>query len=111
MVNMVYHNVLLLKKKLRTLKPEETCFLQNCNMHYQGQYTNPNTFFSHAVNNYVNIVIFDPSDYTDLDSIVQVLCCLQDFCTCYVILYKDIPNEYKENLKIIIENMRGGNYD
>ena len=85
---MVFNNVLLLKKKLRTLKPEESYFLQNCNMHYMGQYTNPNTFYSYAVNNHINVVIFDPRDYTNLDSIVQLLSCLQSFNMCYIVSYK-----------------------
>jgi len=101
---MLFSNVLLLKKNLRSLKPEESYFLQNCNMHYSGQYTNPMTFYSHAVNNNVRIIIFDPKDYENVDHIIEILSSLQQFIKCYIVLCRDIPDVYKKELDIVESN-------
>lgn len=101
---MEFSNVLLLKKDERFLKPEELFFLKNCGMHYEGQVSNPLMFYSVALNKRINIVLFDPRNFDNLSNIVEVLNSLQRFTNCYIILCRDIPEKYKENLSIVESN-------
>ena len=101
---MYYASVLLLKKQVRELKPEELFFIQNCGLQYLGQFTNPLSFYSQALKNNVKIILFDPRDFENLDEVVDVLNSLQSFANCYIILCRDMEDEYKKNLKIVDSN-------
>ena len=98
---MEFSNILLLKKNERFLKPEELFFLKNCGMHYEGQVTNPLMFYSLALSKNINIVLFDPREFDNLNYIVEVLNSLQRFANCYIILCRDIPAEYKANIDVV----------
>lgn len=97
-------NVLLLKKTQRALKPEESFFLKNCGINYEGQSTNPLMFYSIALKKNINIILFDPRGFDNLCEVIEVLSSLQRFTNCYIILCRDIPEEYKMNLNLVISD-------
>jgi len=96
----VCNKLFLLKKSDRQLKPEEILFFKRNGIIYEGQYSMPKEFFSQAVSNRATIVIVDLKGYDELKYIDDMLCSLQDFTNCEIILVSDLPNGYVPNYKI-----------
>ena len=95
------NSVLLFKNKERLLKSEELSYIDKFGVIYEGQAKTPLQLYSIVVNQDIDIVVFDPKEFDNLEEVVDVLASLQDFTGCYIILYSNIPDKYKDCIKVI----------
>lgn len=89
-----YNKIFMLKKQKYEFSNEELMFFRYGGFNFEAQYIDPTVFYSKAVNSSVNIVLFDPLGYIDIARIGEILCSLQDFTDCRIILCHKLPEGY-----------------
>ena len=102
-----FNKVYLLKKEESNIISKYALFFKNSGLDFCGQFSNPDVFYSIAVNTKECIVLFDPKGFEEnLDHVCQLLGSLQDFSGCKIVLCNELPKGYKAPFVTVESNQK-----